>query len=167
MTVPLQWVAFGAVGIAVLAVILAAFAMARSRRLNRRISRLLADVSSGNLEQILVSRLEAITELQAEAERARQRIQILERQQLHNLDRVGLVRFNPFEDTGADLSFALALLNAVGDGVVMTGLWGREEVRMYAKPIKARSSRYALSQEEKQAIELAVSARRPGESSPD
>lgn len=68
---------------------------------------------------------------------------------------VGLVRFNPFEDTGGDQSFSLALLNAVGDGVVITSLFARDRTRVYAKPVTAGASKYHLTDEEDQAISLA------------
>jgi hypothetical protein len=73
------------------------------------------------------------------------------------LTRVGVVRFNAFHDVGSDLSFALALLNQRGDGVVISSLYGREECRSYAKPVQGGVSSYNLSQEEKEAIRQAMS----------
>ncbi|MCY0885275.1 MAG: DUF4446 family protein, partial [Firmicutes bacterium] len=49
---------------------------------------------------------------------------------------------------------------AGGDGLVLTGLWGRDEVRVYAKPVEGAQSRYALSEEERAAIDLAMRDRR-------
>ena len=97
------------------------------------------------------------------------RVEQLESRQQHNFDKLGMVRFNPFGDTGADLSFSLAVLNDMDDGWVMTSLWGRDEVRVYAKPVEAKESRYTLSQEEKQAIDMAHSSRQRsrGEASRD
>ncbi len=71
------------------------------------------------------------------------------------LQHVGLVRFNPFSDTGGDLSFALALADADGRGVVLCNLHGRGESRLYAKPLQAWGSPYPLSDEEVQAVTLA------------
>src|SRR5579884_446280 len=72
---------------------------------------------------------------------------------------VGLVRFSPFHDTGGDQSFALALLDSRGDGVVVTALHSRSESRLYAKPIERGRSTYALTPEEMEAM-----ARARGES---
>jgi hypothetical protein len=69
---------------------------------------------------------------------------------------VGLVRFSPFHDTGGDQSFALALLDGRGDGVVVTGLHSRTESRLYAKPIEAGTSRYSLTPEEREAMDRAL-----------
>ena len=72
------------------------------------------------------------------------------------VQRVGLVRFNPFDDTGGDQSFALALLDAGGDGVVVSSLHTRTANRFYAKPVKAGHTTHALTTEERQALEQAT-----------
>jgi len=78
-----------------------------------------------------------------------------EKAQADILTKVGVVRFNPFQDTGGDQSFAFALLNAKGDGIVISSLHGREGTRIYAKPIKELKSEYHLTEEEIKAIEKA------------
>jgi 3-dehydroquinate synthase class II len=71
------------------------------------------------------------------------------------IDRAELIRFNSFENMGAELSFALALLNQEGTGVILTGIHSIEECRVYAKPIENGQAAVKLNQEEKQAIERA------------
>lgn len=66
--------------------------------------------------------------------------------------KVGIVRFNPFEEVGSDQSFSIALLDGDNNGIVVTSLYGRESNRVYAKPIKNGQSTYLLSEEEKRAI---------------
>jgi len=66
---------------------------------------------------------------------------------------VGIVRFNPYHDTGGDYSFAVALLDGSGTGVLLTGLYHRDQCRVYAKPISGWGSSYALTGEEREAIE--------------
>jgi hypothetical protein len=66
------------------------------------------------------------------------------------------VRYNAFDKTGSDLSFTLALLNDQMDGFVLTSIFGREDSRVYAKPLLGGKSQYALSQEEQQAIKAAM-----------
>ena len=70
--------------------------------------------------------------------------------------KIGMVRYNAFRDTGSDLSFSLALLNEHNDGVVLNGIYARDMSNIYAKPIEGGKSKYALSDEEKQAIEIAM-----------
>jgi hypothetical protein len=74
------------------------------------------------------------------------------------LQRVGIVRFNPFSDTGSDQSFAIALLDGRGDGLVLSGLYSRGGVRIYAKPVVGGRSEYTLSNEEEQAIGRAMAS---------
>ncbi len=69
---------------------------------------------------------------------------------------VGLVRFNPFPDAGGDQSFAIALLDAEGTGIVLSSLHARTDTRVFAKPVQSGRSRYALSEEEQDAIRQAM-----------
>lgn len=71
--------------------------------------------------------------------------------------KIGIIRYNAFKDTGSDLSFALALLNEHNDGIVLNGIYARDMSNIYAKPIEGGQSRYALSEEEKEAIRRAIS----------
>jgi hypothetical protein len=77
------------------------------------------------------------------------------------VQKVGIVRFNPFSELGGEQSFSIALLNADNDGLVITSLYTREGDRVYGKPIKNGESKYQLSNEEKEAIARAIS---PGNS---
>jgi hypothetical protein len=72
-----------------------------------------------------------------------------------HLQRVGMVRYNAYDDTGGDQSFALALLDARGNGALFNGLFHRTECRVYAKPIRDWKSTYSLSDEEEEAIRKA------------
>lgn len=83
------------------------------------------------------------------------RVKAIEEALPHNISHVGLVRYNPFSDAGGDQSFALALLNDEGDGIILSSLYGREMNRVYAKPIVHGNSKYQLSDEERQAIQNA------------
>jgi hypothetical protein len=70
--------------------------------------------------------------------------------------RVGLVRYDAFEDVGGRLSFSCALLDELGDGVVVTSINGRQDTRVYAKPVLRGASSYHLSAEEEAAIRQAM-----------
>ena len=70
------------------------------------------------------------------------------------------VRFNPFADQGSNQSFAIGMLNEEGDGVVLSSLYSRERMSVFAKPIKNNKSEYELTAEEKEALKRAeVSAK--------
>jgi hypothetical protein len=87
------------------------------------------------------------TRLEALAERGRGAVQ-----------HVGVVRYNPFEDTGSNQSFALALLDDRADGVVISSLHSRQATRLYLKPISGGRSEAALSAEETEALKKARQA---------
>ena len=70
--------------------------------------------------------------------------------------KVALLRYDAFEDVGGRLSFSCALLDEYGNGVVLTSINGRQETRVYAKPILDGRSSYNLSQEEAEAIRQAL-----------
>jgi hypothetical protein len=71
-----------------------------------------------------------------------------------------LERYNAFENTGSDLSFSLALLNDTEDGFVLTGIFGREDTRIYAKPVVAGKSTYYLTGEEMLSIKNAMKTKK-------
>jgi hypothetical protein len=70
----------------------------------------------------------------------------------HVVQGVGLVRFRAFQDTGGDQSFALALADGEGNGVVISTLYGRGKTRVYAKPVQGWLSPKPLGEEEEQAL---------------
>lgn len=72
------------------------------------------------------------------------------------IQKIGIVRYNAFQDTGSDLSFALALLDEKNNGVVLNGIYSREMSNIYAKPVENGKSKYTISEEENLAIEKAI-----------
>lgn len=84
---------------------------------------------------------------------------IIEEGRLH-IQKIGLLRFNPFKETGGDQSFILALLDENDNGVVLSGLYSRAGMRWYAKKIKqGKGLDHNLSEEEKEAIRQAMVAK--------
>jgi uncharacterized protein YlxW (UPF0749 family) len=77
------------------------------------------------------------------------------------LQRIGLIRYDAFEDMGGHLSFSAALLDANGDGVVVTSINGRQDTRCYAKPVEGWNSTHNLSEEEEAAIRQALTSSQP------
>lgn len=77
----------------------------------------------------------------------------LGRQSQFPIQKVGIVRFSPYSNTGGNQSFALALLNMEDTGVVLLSLHNREGTRIYIKPVVKGSSQLELSSEEKRAID--------------
>jgi hypothetical protein len=75
---------------------------------------------------------------------------------LQGISHVGIVRFNPFENTGSNQSFSIALLDSHKNGVVISSLYTRDGVRIYAKPIQKEKSEFQLTEEENIAIQKSL-----------
>lgn len=73
-----------------------------------------------------------------------------------HIQKVELLRFNPYEDTGGDQSFTICLLNKKGSGVIVTSLHARSGTRIFAKPVIEGKGKYELSKEEEQVLKKAL-----------
>jgi uncharacterized protein YoxC len=126
--------------------------------LRRRLRRLMGDGDGAGVDEVLdrqfrrlddvAGRVDALSKLQRDLEALSQR----------SLQKVGVVRFNPFADTGGDQSFAIALLDAEGNGIVISSLHSRADTRVFAKQVQGGRSRYQLSEEEQDAIRKALAS---------
>ena len=128
----------------------------RSATLRRRLDGLTRGGDGRSLETILSSSLERVQGLVRDVERLGTRSAIQEIELRRAFQHVAVVRFNPFEDTGGNQSFAIALLDANGDGVVISSLHARGSTRVYAKTVVAGRAEGAASTEEAQALRAAM-----------
>jgi hypothetical protein len=128
----------------------------RTRRIDRRLLGLTRGAEGSNLEAVLDAHLDKVFAVAGELDELAAKLAVLEGAQRRAFQRVGLVRYNPFEETGGNQSFALALLDGAGDGWVLSSLHARSGTRVYAKGIKAGSADAALSDEETAAIQQAM-----------
>jgi Protein of unknown function (DUF4446) len=143
-----------------LAVVLLGARVGRATRAYREVvrdpdhgGRSLHDLLAGN-----ASAIERASERMAEMEAMHGLIDARSRRSLQH---IGMVRFNPFEDTGSDQSFAIALLDDRRDGIVISSLHGRSNTRVFAKPVADGGSPHNLSDEEAEAIRIAVEGTKP------
>ncbi len=144
-------------GVAILTLAVWVALLQRSEALlRRRLRRVLPGGEQVSLDEVmsrqlgliesLDTRVDALNKLQHELEAITQR----------TIQKVGVVRYNPFADTGGDQSFAIALLDPNGNGLIVSSLHGRTETRVFAKPVQGGRSRYPLSDEEQDAIKKAL-----------
>lgn len=114
--------------------------------------RITKGISEADLKKIL-ERLLTNQEKQAkETERLDKEIRKLVQEGTFHIQKVGMVRFNPFRDIGGEHSFTMALLDGRDSGIVLTGLHTRDRTRIYLKTVRGGKSEYELSAEEKKAI---------------
>lgn len=126
---------------------------ARLSRLKRRQEDVFAGEGEDASLAVVVQNLAArLSETTARTERLVARAEQIDTTLAHTVQGVGLVRFRAFQDTGGDQSFALALADGEGNGVVVSALFGRGVTRIYAKPIQGWLSSKPLGEEEEQAL---------------
>jgi hypothetical protein len=106
-----------------------------------------------NIDEVLAQ----FNELKEECVSLKNEVQKLRKENVKMVDKIGIVRFNPFEGLGSNQSFSLAILDGNNNGAVITSLFSREANRVYGKPINLGTSEFKLAEEEKQAIEIARS----------
>jgi hypothetical protein len=113
-------------------------------------------VSKKELKQVLKKVLKDSTEEKKKLDQLVKEAEKLKKEQIFGIQKIGLVRYNPFAETGGDQSFCLSVLDGRDSGLVISSLHSRDTTRVYAKPVKnGRASGYELSDEEKLAIKRA------------
>lgn len=110
-----------------------------------------------NLDEILVELLNYLKSSKQEQEKIKQKLnELMSKSELH-LQKVGMVRFNPFAETGGEQSFSLALLDGQLNGFVISSLHNRDQTRMYVRAIaKGGGDGIELSKEEQRALRQAL-----------
>ncbi len=144
--------------VALLSLVLGMTCLIMIRRLQKRFIAALGDGGDGNLEATLASHLQRVETVDLKLAELIDEYERLATSTSLASQKISIVRFNPFGDTGGDQSFCLAVLDAHDSGYVLTSIHGREGTRVYVKPVDYRKSKYTLSEEEQQA--LAQAARR-------
>ena len=122
-------------------------------RLELKLKKLLTGKSGKSLEDVILNTANGIARLDDLHNEIKKQIENIEERVRKSIKKAEVIRFNPFKGTsGGNQSFATALLDEEGNGVIISSLYSRERVSVFAKPIQNYSSEYELSGEEKEAI---------------
>ena len=125
--------------------------------LNKKYKRFMKKLgSSENLEEDLENYMYRVDRVEKQNADILNQINGLDKDLESCVQKVGIVRYSAFQDTGSDLSFTLALLDEHDNGVVFNGIYSREMSNIYAKPVENGNSKYTLSEEEQEAIKRAI-----------
>lgn len=125
-------------------------------RLEKRYRRVMRGVNNNNLEELVTNYLDKVDESLKLSQDIKTLYDDMDLKIKECVQKVAVTRYKAFEDIGSDLSFSIALLNDDNDGVILTGIYGRNESTTYAKPIDKGISRYDLSEEEMQVLNEAM-----------
>ena len=142
-------------GLMLLLAILLAVLVVVSWRLHQRLSRLTRGSGGASLEDSIQDVLRLTHELQLEAGRAKKHRKRMSESLLLTVQTPPTVRFNPFQGAGSDQSFATALVNAHGDGVVLSSMYAQGQTSIFAKPTQGFQSNYELTAEEAHVLQQA------------
>ncbi len=121
----------------------------------KRLKRFFLGKKAKDLEDTIVNLENNITELEKSRANIEKDINTINAKLRKSIRGLETIRFNPFSDQGSNQSFAIGMLNEEGDGVVLSSLYSRERMSIFAKPIKGNKSEYELSTEEKEALNKA------------
>lgn len=109
-----------------------------------------------NIEEDLENYMHRVNRVEKQNVEIKEVIGSINKNMKNCIQKIGIVRYNAFKDTGSDLSFALAMLDEKNNGVVLNGIYSREMSNIYAKPVENGVSKYTISDEEKEAIRRAI-----------
>ena len=117
--------------------------------------RIMAGKKAADLEDVLTTLIKDLESLQKSKNKIETDIDNIENRLKKSIRGLSTVRFNPFKDSGGNQSFAIAMLNEEGDGVIVSSLYSRERMSVFAKPVKNHASEYDLTNEERDALSKA------------
>ena len=149
----------GWVIITIILVLLVITMMAKLTSLNKRYKKFLEKLGNGNnIEEDLETYMYRVEKVERQNAEISNYVKSLDEDLTKCIQKVGIVRYSAFKDTGSDLSFTLALLDEHNDGVVLNGIYSREMSNIYAKPVKNGESSYTMSDEEKLAVQKGINS---------
>lgn len=135
---------------------IAIFCIHKYKLLNLRYEKFMAKLGNGEkIEEVLSEYIEDVRKLKLKDDEFEIELERLESNLRKCVQKVGLVRYNAYNDTGSDLSFTFALMDSEDNGMVVNGLYSRDSSSIFAKPLVKGKTKYNLSAEEIQAIDLA------------
>jgi len=130
------------------------------KKLNYKYNRFMVNSNGEDIEKQIENCLNISEEIMDKNRQIASHLNEIDRNLLYCVQKVGLVRFSAFDDVGSNLSYSIALLDGNNNGVVITSLFARDTSTSYGKPVIDGKSRYPLSAEELQAIDIAVKRHR-------
>lgn len=126
-----------------------------ARSIEKRLKRFFLGKKAKDLEDTIAILEDNITKLTNSKEQIEKDIKIINTKLKRSIRGLETIRFNPFTDQGSNQSFAIGLMNEEGNGVVLSSLYARERMSIFAKPIVNNKSEYELTKEEQEVLNKA------------
>lgn|SRR3712207_1213729 len=125
-------------------------------RVEKRYRKFMRGTDNKNIEELINFYLQNVDKALEETQGIKDLYNSLNEKLDTCIQKVAIKRYRAFEDVGSDLSYSIALLDGKNNGIVITGIYGRNESTTYSKPIDKGISRYELSDEEKYVLTEAI-----------
>ena len=154
-----DYIIIGLAAIVLILLILIIVNMVKVSKLNKKYQSFMGGKSAKSLEDTLIKRLQQVDDLMKANEKNEKSIEKIFSNMKNTFQKVGLVKYDAFNEMGGKLSFSLALLNEINDGFVLNAVHSREGCYTYVKEIIDGTSVIALAGEEKEALEIAKSCK--------
>jgi len=154
--IDLEYIVLGLTGVVVLLFILLIINMASTSKLKKKYKQFMGETDAKSLEEKIIQHLEQIDGLVDSNSNNKLKIEKLESQMANTFQKIGLVKYDAFNEMGGKLSFSLALLNEKNDGFIINAMHSREGCYTYIKEIIAGKSIIVLAAEEQEALEMAL-----------
>lgn len=122
----------------------------------RRFKRFFAGTNARNLEDVMIKLDEQMAELKNMQIKINKHLVVVDSRLDKSIRSIETIRFNPFEDAGSNQSFAMSFLNDEGNGVIVSSLYARDRMSIFAKPIIKGVSDFELSTEEKDVLKKSL-----------
>jgi len=122
----------------------------------KRLKKFFLGKKAKDLEDVIVNLEKNITTLENSKEIIEKKLLIIDNKLKKSIQGLEVIRFNPFPDQGSNQSFAISFLNEEEDGVILSSLYSRERMSVFAKPIKNGKSNYELTEEEKEVLKKSI-----------
>ena len=129
----------------------------KTNQLNKRYKTFMSKIGNGeNIAEMLSKYIQDVINVSEENQSLKKYCKEIEKNMEKCIQKVGMVRYSAYQNTGSELSFALAILDFEDNGVVINGVYSRDNTtNTYAKPIERGKSKYTLVKEEEEALDIA------------
>lgn len=147
------------IGLAVIVLLLLIIVLVQGKSISNmenRYKKMMKGTTTQNLEELIVSNLDSISSSEEKSKECIKELEELKQKTKTCVQKIAITRYKAFEDIGSDLSFSIAMLDENNDGLILTGIFGRNESTTYAKPVDKGISRYDLSEEELDVLNEAI-----------
>ena len=125
-------------------------------RTEKRLHKLLRGKSAESLEDTFATLAAEVDNLKSLQREVITHMKVVDAKLSRSVRNIETIRFNPFHESGSNQSFSTAMVNDAGDGVVISSLYSRERVSVFAKPVKDGKAEYELTGEEEQVLSKAL-----------